>query len=238
VRGEDLDARLGVRTRSVLAVPLTSRGRIIGALELRNRRSMAGFTAADQAAVIDIAEPAAVAIDNAFLFKRCQELSVSDDLTQLYNSRYMREALGRELKRARRYGTQVSFIFIDLDGFKSVNDHHGHLVGSRTLMEIAYVLREAVREIDVVSRYGGDEFTVVLPHTGSQGARVIAERIRTSIEGRVLMRGDGLSVRLTASLGVASFPNPCRTAEALIQRADQAMYEAKADSGNAVRVAG
>lgn len=237
VNAEGVDAQMGPRTRSILAVPLSSRGRIIGALELRDRRGSGSFTAADQAAAMEIAEPAAVAIDNAFLFKRCQELSVSDDLTQLYNSRYMREALARELKRARRYGSSVSLIFIDLDGFKSVNDHHGHLIGSRTLIEIAQVLREAVREIDVVSRYGGDEFTVVLPHTGCQGARVIAERIRTAIEERVFMQVDGLIVRLTASLGVASFPNRCRNAETLIERADQSMYEVKADGGNAVRVA-
>ncbi len=237
VNAERVDSQRGPRTRSILAVPLSSRGRIIGALELRDRRGSGSFTAADQAAAMEIAEPAAVAIDNAFLFKRCQELSVSDDLTQLYNSRYMREALARELKRARRYGASVSLIFIDLDGFKSVNDHHGHLTGSRTLIEISQVLREAVREIDVVSRYGGDEFTVVLPHTGCQGARVIAERIRTAIEGRVFMQADGLIVHLTASLGVACFPNPCRNAEALIERADQSMYEVKAEGGNAVRVA-
>ncbi|MCZ6778537.1 MAG: diguanylate cyclase [Acidobacteria bacterium] len=237
VNAEGVDSQMGLRTRSILAVPLNSRGRIIGALELRDRRGSGPFTAADQAAAMEVAEPAAVAIDTAFLFKRCQELSVLDDLTQLYNSRYMREVLARELKRASRYGSSVSLIFIDLDGFKSVNDHHGHLIGSRTLIEIAQVLREAVREIDVVSRYGGDEFTVVLPHTGRQGARVIAERIRTAIEGRVFMQEDGLIVRLTASLGVACFPNPCRTAETLIQRSDQSMYDVKADGGNAVQVA-
>ncbi len=236
VRGEVFDVSLGGRTRSVLGVPLISRARIIGALELRDRRDRRPFTDADQQLAMGVAEAAAIALDNAILFKRCQELSVSDDLTHLYNARYLKETLMRELKRARRYGSKVSLIFADLDGFKSVNDHHGHLTGSRTLMEVAQVLHGAVREIDIVSRYGGDEFTVVLPHTDCQGARIIAERVRVAIEGRVFMQGEGLSVRLTASLGVSCFPEPCRSAEELLRSADAAMYKAKARKGNGVWV--
>jgi diguanylate cyclase (GGDEF)-like protein len=237
IPGEVFDRRAGVRTRSYLGAPLVSRGRVIGAVELRNLRGGGEFSAEDQRALLGLVEPAAIVLDNAMLFRRSQELSVTDDLTKLFNSRYLNDTLAREIKRARRYGARVSLIFLDLDGFKTVNDLHGHLVGSRTLIEVGQVLREAVREIDVVSRYGGDEFTVVLPQTGPEGAYVIAERIRQAIAARVFMERSGLRVHLTASLGVASFPSPCDSAEELIQAADRAMYRVKAAGKDGVGVA-
>jgi diguanylate cyclase (GGDEF)-like protein len=224
-------------TRAYLGAPLISRGRVIGAIELRNRAGGQTFGRQEQEMVMGFVEPVAIAIDNALLFQRSQELSVTDDLTKLYNSRFLNDTLAREVKRARRYGSQVSLIFLDLDGFKTVNDRHGHLVGSRTLIEIGQVVRDAVREIDVVSRYGGDEFTVVLPQTGPDGAKVIAERIRQAIAERVFMEKEGLAVRLTASIGVASFPRPCDSPEELIQAADRAMYKVKGSTKNCVGMA-
>jgi diguanylate cyclase (GGDEF)-like protein len=235
--GEIFDSRMNTITRAYLGAPLISRGRVIGAIELRNRAGGQTFGRQEQEMVMGFVEPVAIAIDNALLFQRSQELSVTDDLTKLYNSRFLNDTLAREVKRARRYGSQVSLIFLDLDGFKTVNDRHGHLVGSRTLIEIGQVVRDAVREIDVVSRYGGDEFTVVLPQTGPDGAKVIAERIRQAIAERVFMEKEGLAVRLTASIGVASFPRPCDSPEELIQAADRAMYKVKGSTKNCVGMA-
>ncbi len=237
VKNDPFDARMGLRTRHCLAAPLVSRGRVLGVIELRNRSGRKPFERADQRALEELSEAAAIAIDNALLFQRSQELSVTDDLTKLYNSRYLNDTLAREVKRARRYEAHVSLIFLDLDGFKKVNDQHGHLVGSRTLIEVGQVLREAVREIDVVARYGGDEFTVVLPQTDPAGAQVIAERIRQAIAEQVFMGKEGLDVRLTASLGVATFPKPCGSPEELIRAADQAMYGVKARGRDGVAMA-
>ncbi|HKY31269.1 MAG TPA: sensor domain-containing diguanylate cyclase, partial [Candidatus Polarisedimenticolia bacterium] len=231
-----LDRRTGFTTRSVLCAPLVSRGRIIGAVELINKKR-GRFHAEDLEMLTTLAEPGAIAIENAILYQRSAELTVTDDLTKLFNSRYLNVHLQREIKRSRRYGMPVSLIFLDLDGFKLVNDQYGHLAGSRALFEVGRVLQQTVREIDVVSRYGGDEFTIILPQTGAQGALVIADRIRGCLEEQVFLAALGLRVRLTASFGVSTFPDHGQSREDLIQKADQAMYLVKDRGKNGVALA-
>jgi diguanylate cyclase (GGDEF)-like protein len=223
--------------RSVLAVPLLSRGRVVGVVEAIDRLTPGPFRGADARLLSLLLEPAAVAVDNALLLRRSEELSVTDDLTKLYNSRYLNAALHREVERSKRYRTPVSLIFLDLDGFKSVNDQHGHLWGSRTLVEVGAVIRGTVREIDVVSRFGGDEFTVILPQTGPEGAQIIADRIRQRIAETTFLESYGLAVRITASLGIASFPDHGRSKDDLIARADQAMYVVKGRGKDGVALA-
>jgi two-component system cell cycle response regulator len=183
-------------------------------------------------------EPAAAALDSALLLRKSEELSITDDLTKLYNSRYLNTTLRREVERGRRYRMPVSLIFLDLDGFKEVNDQHGHLSGSRTLVEVGAVIKSTVRGIDVVSRFGGDEFTVILPQTDSEGALIIAERIRQRIAETVFLESYGLKVRITASLGIACFPEHGIGKDDLIARADQAMYVVKGRGKNSVALAG
>ena len=223
--------------RSVLAVPLLSRGRIVGVVEAIDRLAAGPLRGSDARLLSLLLEPAAVAVDNALLLRRSEELSVTDDLTKLYNSRFLNAALHREVERSKRYRTPVSLIFLDLDGFKSVNDQHGHLWGSRTLVEVGAVIKGTVREIDVVSRFGGDEFTVILPQTGPEGAQTIAERIRERLAETVFLESYGLEVKITASVGIASFPDHGRTKDDLIARADQAMYVVKGRGKNGVALA-
>ena len=182
-------------------------------------------------------EPAAVALDNALLLKRAEELSVTDDLTHLYNSRYLDQVLRRETKRASRSGRPLSLLFIDLDGFKSVNDTHGHLFGSRALVEAAAVIRGSARETDVVARFGGDEFALVLPDTGGEGAFAVGERIRERLAAHVFLADDGLNMHLTGSVGVATLPDVANSAEELIQAADKAMYQVKDRGKNGILAA-
>ena len=142
--------------------------------------ALCGFLTANLG--LPIFEPASVALDNALLLKRVEALSVTDDLTQLYNSRYLNQVLRRETKRASRSGRPLSLLFIDLDGFKAVNDTHGHLFASRALVEAAAVIRQSARETDVVSRFGGDEFALVLPGTDLLAARHQQVRVEDGAE--------------------------------------------------------
>ena len=231
-----VDRVTGFRTRSILCVPLISRGRIIGVVELVNKVGRA-FTRDDLETLSLLVEPGAIAIENAILYKRSTKMSFTDYLTGLFNGRYLDMALQREVKRARRYESQVSVVFLDLDGFKNVNDAHGHLAGSRALVEVGAVIQETVREIDIVSRYGGDEYTIVLPQTGPEGAIIIAERIRKNIEDKVFLKAMGHEVRLTASFGVACYPQHAQSREELMQKADHAMYEVKDREKNGIALA-
>jgi diguanylate cyclase (GGDEF)-like protein len=225
---------------TVVGLPLACRGRRIGAViamdpepSSRQPRLSPGVLRA----IRMLLEPAAVALDNAMQLKRAEALSVTDDLTRLYNSRYMNQVLRRETKRASRSGRPLSLLFIDLDGFKSINDTHGHLFGSRALVEAATVIRGSARETDVVARFGGDEFALILPDTGSDGAYAVGERIRERIADHIFLTGEGLTIRLTASVGVATLPNVAASADELVHAADAAMYQVKARGKNGIQAA-
>jgi diguanylate cyclase (GGDEF)-like protein len=222
---------------AVIALPLSCRGRRIGALIALDRHPSAReprLSAPMLRAVRVLLEPAAVALDNAVLLKRAEALSVTDDLTRLYNSRYLNQVLRRETKRASRSGRPLSLLFIDLDGFKGVNDTHGHLYGSRALVEAAAVIRSSARETDMVARFGGDEFALVLPDTGGEGAFAVGERIRERIAEYRFLTADGLDIHLTASVGVATLPDVAASADELVAAADKAMYHVKETGKNGI----
>jgi diguanylate cyclase (GGDEF)-like protein len=230
------DSQTQFQTKSILCAPLISRGHTIGVVQVINRQG-GKFTQADLELLLTLVEPCAIAIENAMLFQRTEQLTITDDLTKLFNSRYLNLYIGREIKRCKRHGIPLSVIFLDLDGFKSVNDNYGHLAGSRTLTEVGHILVEAVRESDILARYGGDEFVVVLPETPPSGALVIAERIRKAIEGHAFLKDQGLEARISASFGISSYPDHALTPEGLIQKADQAMYRVKERDKNGIEVA-
>jgi diguanylate cyclase (GGDEF)-like protein len=237
-----VDTRFGgAGTAAAIAFPLDCRGRTVGALVGLDRTPAARaprFSAATEAALLRVLEPGAIALDNALRVARAEALSVTDDLTQLYNSRYLSQVLRRETKRASRSGRPLSLLFIDLDGFKSVNDSHGHLYGSRALVEAAGLIRLSARETDVVARFGGDEFALILPDTGSEGAAAVGERIRDRVAAHRFLRGDGLDIHLTVSVGVATLPDVAASTEGLIQAADEAMYHVKDHGKNGLYIAG
>lgn len=223
---------------SVLCFPLKVESVVIGVAQAIRIDKQNFFSASEQAAVTSVASIAGLALHNATQFARAEKLYMQDDLTQLHNSRYLRQYLETELRRTRRYGGQVAVIFIDLDGFKGVNDRFGHRVGSETLKETAALLMESVRDTDVVTRYGGDEFTIVLPETDTQKAFVTAERVRQKIASHDFHGGSSHTFHLTASFGIASYPEcSAESAADLLEQADLAMYAAKAANKNNIQLA-
>ncbi|RPI24955.1 MAG: GGDEF domain-containing protein [Acidobacteria bacterium] len=171
------------------------------------------------------------------LLEEKERIAFTDSLTGLFNSKFLIHFLKAELARCARYKKSVGVVFLDIDFFKNVNDAYGHLVGSAVLAEVGKVIRSNVREADTASRYGGDEYVVVLTEIGMTEATSIADRLRKTIAAHRFGHRKGLSIELTISAGVAAFPEHGRTAEELIHRADTAMYEAKRDNRNCVKVA-
>ncbi|MEJ1383542.1 MAG: diguanylate cyclase [Candidatus Sedimenticola sp. (ex Thyasira tokunagai)] len=163
-----------------------------------------------------------------------QRLATHDPLTGLLNRSEMRRQLGIELGRADRYNRSPSIMMVDLDHFKRVNDVHGHQAGDRVLEDVSRLIREQVRDVDIVARYGGEEILVILPETNKESARVLAERLREDIEKQVITLTNGVEIQITASIGVAGYEDDGSTLEALISRADQALYVAKSSGRNRV----
>jgi diguanylate cyclase (GGDEF)-like protein len=209
--------------RSYMLLPLTSRERAVGVLALGSQR-VGAFDDTTLARLQPLADAVALAFDNVRLFQKTREMSISDEVTPLYNFRYFHQVLDRELKLVNRYGSTLALLFIDLDRFKPINDTYGHLRGSRTLREVGFLIRAGVRETDIPARYGGDEFVVILPQTDMAAAKGLGEKLRRLIEGHTFLQEEGIDARLGVSLGVAAYPSEAATKEALIRLADKRMY--------------
>ena len=182
-----------------------------------------------------LAVQAWTARENVRLHDRLTREAVTDGLTDLPNRRKFDQALSYEVTRARRYDDTVGLIMADLDDFKQVNDHYGHPAGDEVLRAFADVLRQNVRVIDLPARYGGEEFAVLLPETNASGAEIVAERLHEAVSGRSIPALTGRLLGVTASFGVASFPE-APTEGALVAAADEALYQAKANGKNLVVV--
>ena len=230
--------------RSVIALPFTLEHRLqAGVFFLRRTEDEPKLTQEDVEFADAVIKAAVASIQRAQVIETAKEenarleaLAHTDPLTQVLNRRALTQRLASELDRARRYEGVIALLMIDLDHFKRINDTYGHLVGDDVLRELAGILTSAIRSVDMVARYGGEEFVVVLPETGAEGAIAFAERIRERIEGHGFRSGDRLTLRLTTSIGVATFPSSrVESVEDIFSRADAALYRAKAEGRNRVR---
>ncbi|PYV09712.1 MAG: sensor domain-containing diguanylate cyclase [Acidobacteria bacterium] len=225
-------------TQSVVCVPVKGREKILGVIELVNFVGKGSFRKDDIPILKNLADYAAIALENARYVQRIHELTITDDCTSLYNARHLNFVLDAEIYRSTRYGYEFSVIFIDLDYFKQVNDTYGHLVGSRLLGMIGDVIKSHLRMIDYAFRYGGDEFVVLLPQTSKWNTLAVVKRIKDLMNSKVYFAEEGLNIRITASFGIASFPIDGRTRKEILRRADEAMYLVKNTTRNNIALAG
>lgn len=223
-------------TTSEIACPITVDGQMVGVLSVESVQNMR-LRPEDVELVSSLALQLGLALHNALQHEHTLEQAIRDGLTGLYNHTYFHERIGEELSRAGRYGRPFSLVMLDLDNFKSLNDTYGHSEGDRILRAFAEVIRRAVRESDLPARYGGEEFAIMMPETRGQEAAIAAERLRRQLERGHLLRIDGVDICLTASFGVAAFPEDADDAPELIRRADEALYAAKRSGKNQVHVA-
>jgi diguanylate cyclase (GGDEF)-like protein len=214
-------------------VPVVHQERVAGVL-LCERRAPDGFGPADVEVAAAFAAQAGIAVENARLFEEVQRMARTDDLTGTLNRRHFFAVAGRELSRAARYGRPLSAAMLDVDRFKRVNDTYGHAVGDEVLREVARRVIESVRSVDLVGRYGGEEFALLLPETeGSTAARNVAERVRRCVEAAPVATSAG-PVPVTVSVGVACRAPGPDGIETLLDRADQALLRAKQGGRNRV----
>ena len=239
IEGRALQTRqavIGDEPAPLLAAPLVAEERVLGLLTLVGNPDRP-FGRDDAERVGSLVGQGAVAIENARLHRLIQKQAKTDPLTQLLNRREFEEQLSREVERAQRFGTPVGLVVLDLDDFKLINDRFGHLAGDIVLKAAAGAIRQCTREIDQPARWGGEEFAVILPHTGMDGAARLAERLRQAIAERLIDTPDGRSVRVTASFGVAALPGSGTTQVELTAAADDAVYRSKRAGKNRVSLA-
>jgi two-component system cell cycle response regulator len=243
VRGEWAVTGTLVPFRSVVALPFRLDGEYAGVIFLRTLRDEPALGRADVEFADTVVRAAVAAIRRAQLIEtahadraRLEMLAHTDPLTQTHNRRALMERLTEEMERARRYGLYLSVLMVDLDHFKAINDSYGHVVGDEVLRGVSATLQREARAVDVVARFGGEEFVVVLPETAAEGAMSLAERIRARIASTPPVPGGEYGwLRVTVSIGVATVPAPgVSTPEELIGVADEALYRAKAEGRNRV----
>jgi diguanylate cyclase (GGDEF)-like protein len=222
------------KVRSVIALPLRGRKGTHGAIEIFNPRAdqMTDYTIAF---LHILADHAAIAIENARDVARIQQLTITDDTTGLFNVRHLYDVLGRELERSNRNKLPVSLAFLDLDRFKQVNDVHGHLIGSELLARTGQRLQELSRKQDLCFRYGGDEFVLLMPETDAETALVQAAAVHRALMGSRFKMKNGLDLRVSASIGLASAPADGTTLHAVIGAADTRMYAVKSNGRGQIK---
>ncbi len=225
--------RSNSHVRSILCVPLRVDDDVIGVINITNRKTHEPFSQEDEQILEALSHQAAVAIARTRLY----EAAITDSLTGLYVRRFIMHRLTEEVRRARRYGSSMVLIMADIDHFKAVNDTYGHPAGDAVITATAHVLRQSLRiHVDVIGRYGGEEFMMLLPQTDGEGGICAAERLRVAVEALEVEIGDGTKLKVTMSFGVTSLAQPAHEEKVslVIQRADDALYRSKKGGRNCV----
>lgn len=232
-----IDLKTGFTTESIMCVPLNSHGKTLGVIEVINVADMTVFQAEELPILRILADYAAVAIHNSLQVARIQRMSITDEYTGLYNARYLHDLVDRLVEEASKRRSRFAVAFVDVDDFKDVVDRHGHLAGSQILREIGETMASCLSDDDILIKYGGDEYVIVMPGKSKMEARRTAEQILAEISKATYLRSEAQLVTVTASFGVAGFPDDATTKKDLLIAADNSMYRIKKSTKNGVGVA-
>lgn len=222
--------RLFKECGSRMSIPLISFGQTLGVLTLHSSKHNA-FSEMELQSLESVADICANSIQNAYYVERVKQLAYLDGLTGIFNRRFFELRISEEIERARRYATGMAVIMADIDQFKRLNDEFGHLLGDEVLRQVSSIFHQQVRKIDVVCRYGGEEFAILLTQTNAQQAFTIAEKLRRQVEH---WQFPGVPRSITISAGVAAFPSHGRTRDEIVRAADNGLYTAKQEGRNRV----
>lgn len=222
-------ARMG----SFLCLPLLIGNKAIGVF-VTSRKNHKAYTTYEVKLFEALAAHVSSAVSNAVMYNKMESMAITDGLTGLYNHRYFQEKLVGEIERSQRYGEKFAQVLTDIDFFKKINDTYGHPAGDKILKDVSGIIRDSIRSIDFASRYGGEEFAVILVNADKKEALAIAQRIRTTVEGTAFDIGRGKKVRATLSIGISIYPGDANSKQQLISRADEALYLAKKEGRNRV----
>ena len=221
------------RSTMVISAPLMAKSSLLGVIIAIQDQDREQFTEDDIHLLTMMANQAAIAFENYLLYRKLEMESITDGLTGVFNYRFLIRSLRVEIKRAKRFNSTFSFLMLDVDNLKEYNDRNGHLSGSRALTNIASVIKENSREIDIVAKYGGDEFGILLPGTSGEGAVLYGQRVLKGVKD---YKFDGVTPGLlTCSIGISVYPDDAINIEKIIDRADTALYKAKSDGKNSIR---
>jgi diguanylate cyclase (GGDEF)-like protein len=233
-----VDEITGFRTRSVICVPLKSKGKILGVIEIINVKDTSDFQAKYLPILQVLSDYAAIAIQNSHYCDRVLKLSITDEYTGLYNARFLYQYLENLIENDTDHQKQFAIIFVDIDNFKEIVDTYGHLNGSQLLKEIGHTMAACIGKKDILIKYGGDEYVLIFLDTNREQAITSVENILDTIRKTAYLSTESTPVRLTASFGIAMYPEDAVTPKKLLIKADQIMYSVKRTTKNGYGAAG
>jgi len=233
---KNVDLHTGFTTKSIICLPLIIRGKCLGVIEIVNVKDMKIFESEDFPILTILADYAAIAIENSRYVAKIRKMSIMDEYTGLYNSRYLHQVLDEFFSKTDKK-TQLSVVFVDIDNFKSIVDRYGHLLGTRLLKEIGETISSNLSEQDILIKYGGDEYIIILPERSKTQAVILSENIIRAIRESTYLESETEPAKVTASIGIAAYPEDAEAKKELLILADNALFKIKSSTKNRVGTA-
>ncbi len=231
-----VDDKTGFTTKSIICMPLKIHGRILGVIEIINIEDIQDFTKKKLPYLSIMCDYAAIAIENSQYLAKIQRMSITDEYTGLYNARYLHQILPELMKKSEETGQKLSVVFMDVDNFKNVVDTLGHLAGSMVLNEIGQTILNYLSTNDILIKYGGDEYILIMPDRNKNNALKITQQIQKAIRESTYLQSEPNPIRVTASFGIAVYPDDAKTKKDLLIRADGSMYSIKKSTKNSIGI--